>query len=78
MHATLNGQTIPEGKRDYANGLWLVPITNTKPAQKPQTTISPTPANIATAVLEATNTKQELVRFHHSTCFYPVKSTWIK
>ena len=34
--------------------------------------------NITAAVIEATNTKKELVCFLYSTCYYPIKSKWIK
>ena len=33
--------------------------------------------NVIAVVLEITNTKKELVRFLHTTCFYPIRSTWI-
>ena len=78
MHATLNGKVILQGKRDYSTGLWLVPIANSVSTNKPEPSTVINKTNIASAVLEATNTKQELVRFHHATCFYPVKSTWIQ
>ena len=45
---------------------------NYNPSHKPAT------INAASAVLETTHSKQELVRFLHTTCFYPVKSTWLK
>ena len=45
---------------------------NYNPLYKPAT------INAASAVLETTHSKQELVRFLHATCFYPVKSTWLK
>ena len=78
MHAILDGQVILRGKRDSATGLWLVKITSTKPTSNPiAQPLSPT-TEVAAAVLEATNTKRELVCFHHATCFYPVKSIWIK
>ena len=34
--------------------------------------------NYAAVVIETTKTKTELVRFLHRTCFYSIKSTWIK
>ena len=34
--------------------------------------------NFTTAVIKSTKIKQELVRFLHTTHFFPMKSTWLK
>ena len=78
MCAILDGQLILRGKKDYSTGSWIVPITSTNPTIKPKTQTLPPIKEVAVKVLEDTNTKRELVRFLHTTCFYPVKSTWIK
>ena len=36
IDAILDRQVILQGKRDYSTGLWLVPITSTKPASNPK------------------------------------------
>ena len=71
-----NCKIILKGFRDKTTGLWLLPLSlnhdqamNYNPSHKPAT------INAASAVLETTHSKQELVRFLYATCFYPVKST---
>ena len=78
MHILHNGRIILKGIRDTSTGLWFVPLNN---VSKPCTTkacakLAPK-TNCALAVLETTRTKQELVRFLHACCFFPVTSTWI-
>ena len=55
-------------------------FTKTKPYPIPNPTEHPinSNTNAVSVVLETTQTKKELVRFLHATCFYPVKSIWIK
>ena len=76
MHIIKNGKIILKGTRDTTTGLWLVPLSHCKlPPQAPMCKPS---SNYSAAVIETTKTKRELVRFLHASCFFPVKSTWIK
>ena len=60
-----------------------IPTPSSNPSSAPSNPTAapselPSNANAASAVLETTHTKKELVRFLHDVCFFPVISTWIK
>ena len=69
---TKNNKTIIQGKRNFSNGMWYVPIPNT--TEPVDSTITP-PSTDMVNVITKLHPTSNLIRFLHAAAFSPAVST---